>query len=243
MKLLNGDCLELMTGIKDDSIDLIFTDMPYHMTSMAWDTFIDLSRMWQEYKRILKPSGNVVLFSSGMFTIDLINSNRSMFKYKLIWEKNVPTGMSSAKYRPMKYYEEVCIFGKGRGTYNPILKERVGTKKECYNYNHYCGNSNHVNYEKQPKKYDPNFVQPSDVLHFKVVPNRKGKLHPTQKSLDLCKYIIETYSNKGDVILDPFMGSGTIPLACRELNRDCIGIEQDEIYFAIAKRRVLGLDR
>lgn len=238
MSIFEGDYVDILSSAPKRSVNLIFTDMPYNLTCMNWDEKLDLEKMWEIFNNVLVLRGQVILFSAGLFTVDLINSNRDNFRYKLIWEKNVPTGMSSAKYRPMKYYEELCIFGHSKGTYNPIPKERVGEKKECYKYEHYYGKSNHVDYKKLPKKYDPDFVQPSDVLHFKVVPNRKGKLHPTQKPLDLCKYIIKTYSNEGDMVLDPFMDSGTIPLACNELNRKYIGIEKDKNYFEIAKERL-----
>ena len=238
MQLYNADCLDIMPRFADNSIDLILCDLPYNITSMSWDCLIPFDKLWEQYERIIKPNGNIILFSSGMFTIDLINSNRKHFDYKLIWKKNVPTGMSSAKYRPMKYYEEICKFSMGKGTYNPQMKPRVGEKKECYRYDHYCGESNHVNYEKVKKRYDPDFVQPSDVLEFNVVPNRKGKLHPTQKPVELCEWLIKTYSNEGDIVLDNCMGSGTTGVAAMNTNRDFIGIEMNKDYFEIAKERL-----
>ena len=237
-KLFNDDCLKIMKQLPDKSIDMILCDLPYNITSMKWDCLIPFEPMWNELHRIVKDNTAIVLFCSGLFTIDLINSNRQMFKYKLIWEKNVPTGMSSAKYRPMKYYEEVCIFAKGKTTYNPIMKERVGVGKACYNYDHYCNPNNHINLEKKKKKYDPDFVQPSDILKFNVVPNRKGKLHPTQKPVELCEYLIKTYSNKGDIILDFTMGSGSTGEASLNLGRKFIGVELDKNYFNIAKNRI-----
>ena len=141
MQLHNDDCLHVMKNFNPQSIDLILCDLPYAITKMKWDSLIPLDQLWEHYNRIIKQQGKIILFSSSIFTIDLINSNRKNFKYKLIWEKNVPTGMSSAKYRPMKYYEEICIFYSQNGTYNPILKERVGVGKACYNYDHYCGYS------------------------------------------------------------------------------------------------------
>jgi site-specific DNA-methyltransferase (adenine-specific) len=208
------------------------------MTSISWDSLIPFDKLWESYKRIIKPNGNIVLFSAGLFTLNLISSNIKDFRYKLIWEKNVPTGMSSAKYRPMKYYEEICVFGNSKSTYNPIMKERVGVGKSCYNYDHYCGDNNHISLDKKKKKYDPNFVQPSDVLKFNVVPNRKGKVHPTQKPIDLLEYLIKTYSNEGDTILDNTMGSGSTGVACVNTNRSFIGIELNEQYFKIAEERI-----
>lgn len=233
-----GDCISYMQEIEDKSIDCIICDLPYGITGIKWDCAIDFDILWREYSRIIKDCGNILLFSSGLFTIDLINSNRKWFKYKLIWKKNVPTGMSSAKYRPMKYYEEICLFNNGKGTYNPIMKERIGKHKECYRYDHYCGENNHIAYEKQKRRYDTDKVQPSDILEFDVVPNRNGKLHPTQKPVELLKWLITTYSNENDLVLDNCMGSGTTGVACKELNRRFIGIEREEKYFKIAKERI-----
>lgn len=238
IKLYNGDCLVEMNKIEDKSVDLILCDLPYGSTQCSWDSIIPFYKLWEQYNRVLKDTGIVVLFSSGLFTIDLINSNRKDFKYKLIWKKNVPTGMSSAKYRPMKYYEEICVFYKKKGTYNPQMKPREGVGKACYNYDHYCGDSNHVSYEKVKKRYDPDWVQPSDILEFNVVPNRNGKVHPTQKPIELLEWLIKTYSNENDLVLDNTMGSGSTGVACVNLNRNFIGIEMDETYFKISEQRI-----
>jgi site-specific DNA-methyltransferase (adenine-specific) len=234
IELYEGDCLEIMKQIPDKSIDCIICDLPYNITSLKWDSLLPFDKLWEQYNRLCK--GNIVLFSSGMFTYKLIESNIKKFKYKLIWKKNVPTGMSSAKYRPMKYYEEICIFNGG--VYNPIMKERVGVGKACYNYDHYCGENNHIDLNKIKKRYNPNYVQPSDILEFNVVPNRRGKLHPTQKPIDLLEWLIKTYSNEGDTVLDNCMGSGTTGVACKNLNRNFIGVELDKNYFEIAKNRI-----
>ena len=238
IELLQGDCLEKMKDIPDKSIDMILCDLPYGTTSCSWDIIIPFDKLWEQYNRIIKDNGNIVLFSGGLFTLSLIQSNIKNFRYKLIWKKNVPTGMSSAKYRPMKYYEEICIFGNAKGVYNPIMKNRVGVGKACYNYDHYCGNNNHIQLEKIKKRYDPDKVQPSDVLEFNVVPNRNGKLHPTQKPIELLEYLIKTYTNEGDLVLDNCMGSGSTGVACVNTNRSFIGIELDENYFNIAKERI-----
>lgn len=239
VKLYNDDCLNVMSQLGDNSVDLILCDLPYGCTSCAWDIIIPFGKLWEQYKRLIKPNGNIVLFSSGLFTYKLMESNLKDFKYKLIWKKNVPTGMSSAKYRPMKYYEEICVFNFNKtSTYNPIMKDRVGVGKECYNYDHYCNPNNHINLDKVKKRYDPDKVQPSDVLEFNVVPNRKGKLHPTQKPVELLEYLIKTYSNENDVVLDNCMGSGSTGIACINTNRNFIGIELDKKYFDIAKNRI-----
>jgi site-specific DNA-methyltransferase (adenine-specific) len=244
IKLFNGECLnEMATEVADKSIDLIVCDLPYGQLKCEWDTIISFDKLWEQYNRILKEDSMVILFCSGLFTLDVINSNRKDFKYKLIWKKNVPTGMSSAKYRPMKYYEEICVFQKGKGCYNPIMKERVGVGKACYNYDHYCGKSNHIDVDKVKKKYDPDFVQPSDVLEFNVVPNRKGKLHPTEKPVQLLEYLIKTYSNDGAVVLDNCMGSGSTGEACINTNRQFLGIELSEEYFDKAKSRLETIEK
>lgn len=237
-KIYNEDCLIGMQDIPDNSIDCVICDLPYNITKLSWDILIPFEKLWEQYNRIIKPTGNIILFSSGMFTYKLIESNIKNFRYKLIWKKNVPTGMSSAKYRPMKYYEEICVFGNSKATYNPIMKERVGIGKACYNYDHYCGDSNHLQFNKQKKRYDPDWVQPSDVLEFNVVPNRNGKLHPTQKPVELVEYLIKTYSNERDIVLDNCMGSGTTAIAAINTNRNFIGFELDKNYFDIANERI-----
>lgn len=240
-KIYLGDCLEVMKEISDKSVDMILCDLPYGVLKSAdlnWDNIIPFDELWVQYDRIIKPNGAILLFSQGVFNVDLINSNRKDFKYNLIWKKNVPTGMSSAKYRPMKYYEMISVFYKLPPTYNPIMKSRVGVGKDCYNYDHYCGNNRHIKFGKIKKRYNPDLVQPSDVLEFDVVPNRRGKLHPTQKPVSLLEYLITTYTNSGDVVLDNCIGSGTTAIACINTNRNYIGIEKDETYFNVANERV-----
>lgn len=236
--MLNGDCLELMANLADNSVDMILVDLPYGTTGISWDSVIPFDKMWEQFNRVAKDNAAIVLFASQPFTTDLICSNRKDYKYSLVWKKNVPTGMSSAKYRPMKYHEDICVFHKRQPTYNPIMKERIGVGKACYNYDHYCGESNHVKLEKVKKKYDPDWVQPSSVLEFNVVPNRKGKLHPTQKPVELLEYLIKTFSNEGDTVLDCCAGSFSTGVACINTNRDFIGIEKDVSYFNIGTERL-----
>ena len=139
--LYTDDCFNIFPNIENNTIDLILCDLPYGITDISWDAKLPLPKLWKEYIRILKDNGNIVLFSSGNFTIDLINSNRELYKYKLIWKKNTPTGMNFAKVRPMKYYEEICVFNNGKAIYNPIMKPRENIAKHSYNYNHYNKNN------------------------------------------------------------------------------------------------------
>lgn len=240
IQLYNGDCIEVMQSLieKGTKVDAIITDPPYQMTSNSWDEIIPFDKMWKVLQEIKKDSCPILLFSSQPFTTKLISSNINNYSYELIWKKNVPTGMAQAKYRPMKYHETIQCFYMRNTTYNPIPKERVGVGKACYNYKHYCGDNNHIKMNKIKKLYDPDFVQPSSVLEFNVVPNRNGKLHPTQKPVELIEYLVKTYTNEGDIVLDFTMGSGTTGVACKNLNRNFIGIELDKEYFKIAKERI-----
>jgi len=241
VSIYNGDCLEVMKNIPDKSVDLVLTDPPYGMTACKWDSVIPLEPMWKELKRVTKPNSAIVLFGSQPFTSRLVSSNYNMFKHEVIWFKNVPTGMSQSSYAPMKYHENVLVFAPGKiRTFNKQMQEREGVGKDCYKYEHYCGDSNHVKMDKVKKFYDSELVNPSSVVLFNSVPNRKGKVHPTQKPVALMEYLIKTYSNEGDVVLDFTMGSGTTGVACKNLGRGFIGIEKDEKYFNIAKER-LGL--
>ena len=239
--IYNEDCLEGMKRIPDKSIDCIICDLPYNMTSMKWDCAIDLDQLWEQYNRIIKDDGNIVLFCTGLFTYKIKRLKKKcihIYRYKLIWKKNVPTGMSSAKYRPMKYYEEIVVFGNAKAKYNPVMKPRIGVGKACYNYNHYCGKNNHVQLSKVQRKYDPDFVQPSDIIEFNVVPNRNGKLHPTQKPVELLEYLIKTYSNEGDIILDNCIGVGSTAIAAKNTNRNYIGFELDKVFFDKCVERI-----
>jgi site-specific DNA-methyltransferase (adenine-specific) len=237
--LYNDDCLEKMKDIQDGSIDAVICDPPYGTTSCTWDSIIPLEPMWEQLKRIIKPNGAIVLFGSQPFTSKLISSNYDMFKHEVIWFKNVPTGMAQANYAPMKYHENIIVFANGKiGTFNKQLTEREGVGKSCYNYEHYCGDNNHVKMKKVKKFYDPDNVNPSSILLFNVVPNRKGKQHPTQKPVELMEYLVKTYTKENETVLDFTMGSGTTGVACVNTNRNFIGIELDIDYFNIAQERI-----
>ena len=240
IKLMKGDCLIRMKEIPDKSVDAIITDPPYGSTCCAWDSIIPLEPMWEQLKRVIKPNGAIVMTASQPFTSQLIMSNPKLFKHEVIWFKNVPTGMAQASYAPMKYHESIIVFCSGKvGTFNKQLQEREGKGKDCYRYEHYCGDSNHVKMDKVKKHYNVHLVNPSSVVLFNAVPNRNGKIHPTQKPVALMEYLIKTYTNEGETILDFTMGSGTTGIACLNNGRNFIGIEKDDKYFEIAKERIV----
>ena len=238
-KVILGDCLEVMKDIPDKSIDMILCDLPYGTTACKWDTIIPFEPLWEQYKRIIKDNGAIVLTASQPFTSALVMSNPDMFKYEWIWFKNVPTGMAQSRYSPMKYHESILVFSKNPiKIFNKIMEDRVGKGKDCYKYEHYCGENNHVKMNKVKKFYDVKLVNPSSVLLFNVAPNRKGKLHPTQKPVALFEYLIKTYTNEGDLVLDNCAGSGTTGVACKNLNRNYILIEKEQEYIDIINKRL-----
>ena len=238
-QIFNEDCLEWMKRIPDGSIDCVITDPPFWTTACKWDTVIDLDRMRGQLKRIIKPNGVIALTASQPFTSALVMSNPKMFKHDIVWFKNVPTGMAQANYAPMKYHESILVFCKNKiGTFNKQMQEREGVGKDCYRYQHYCGESNHVKMDKVKKHYDENLVNPSSIVLFNSVPNRRGKVHPTQKPVALIEYLIKTYTNEWETVLDFTIGSGTTALACIYTNRNYIGFELDKWYFDIANERI-----
>lgn len=230
-----------MKDIPDGSIDMILCDLPYGTTKLKWDSVISFEPLWEHYKRIIKDNGAIVLTASQPFTSTLVMSNTKLFKYELIWEKTMPTGVAQSSYMPMKYHENILVFYKSKPTFNKIMAERsesgkVRAKTPIYGNS---DKSNHVNMGKQyAKQYDVNFVNPKSVLKFNSVANSFGKLHPTQKPIALMEYLIKTYTNEGETVLDNCMGSGTTGVACKNLNRNFIGIELDPDYFKIAEKRI-----
>lgn len=239
--LILGDSIEAMSKLESESVDMILCDLPYGTTKCAWDTIIPFDGLWEQYNRICKPNSAIVLFGSQPFTSKLVMSNLDNFKHEVIWLKNTPTGMAQAAYAPMKYHENILVFSSSKGklkTYTPQKEYREGKGKSCYNYEHYCGESNHVKLDKVKKFYDPELVNPSSVQLFNTVPNRTGKLHPTQKPVNLCRYLIKTYSNEYDTILDNCIGSGTTAVACVQEHRHYIGIDSSPEFINIAEARI-----
>jgi len=240
--LRSGDCLEVMKTIDDNSIDAIITDPPYGTTACKWDSIIPLEPMWAHLKRVIKPNGAIVMTASQPFTTALIASNMKMFKYCWVWRKSQPTGTMIAKYQPMRVTEDVVVFASGKTVYNPQMVER--TEKELKRFSHKSVNSSSTitdgrKYNKTPNRYDYKLKHPNNHIEIKSVPNRhKGKGHPTQKPVELMEYLIKTYTNEGETVLDFTMGSGSTMVACKNLNRNGIGIEKEEKYFKIAQDRI-----
>lgn len=231
VELMRGDCLELMKQIPDNSIDMILCDPPYGSTACKWDSVISFDLMWEQLKRIIKPNGAIVLFGSQPFTSRLICSNIKMFKYEWIWDKKLPSGMQLAKYRPMIRHENIIVFCNGSPNYYPIKtpqKERTGkvySKSESSPLAHDDG--------KLKTYKDKN---PQSILEF--YKREKVNLHPTQKPVALLEYLILTYTQEGETVLDFTCGSGSTLIAARNTNRKSVGIEKDDHYFEIAKQRI-----
>ena len=235
IQLYQGDCLEVMKGIPDKSIDLVLTDPPYGTTACKWDSVIPLEPMWEQLKRITKPNAAIVLFGSEPFTSVLVTSNLKSFKYRMDWNKKIPSGMSYARFRPMQQTEDIVVFTANgeRTVYNPqkTLRE-VPIKSGGVKHSETAPIANKdVNFKRT---YD--YKNPVTLVEFAKV--RRGAVHPTQKPVDLMEYLIKTYSNEGDTVLDFTMGSSTTAIASLNTNRNFIGIEKDENYFNIGVNRV-----
>lgn len=246
--LLNGDCLKMMKEIPDNSIDMVLCDLPYGTSASSWDKKLPMNDLWNEYKRIIKHNRAIVLFSQQPFTSLLITSNIEMWKYNWIWEKDNGTNFMNSHFCPLKITEDICVFGNGATSfvkngenliYNPQFSE--GKPYSIISGNQKSnsavvrggkgGRDDVGGYktESDGKRY------PKNLIKF----NRdKDKLHPTQKPVSLCEYLIQTYTNEGDVVLDNCMGSGTTGIACLNTNRKFIGMELDDTYFEIAKKRI-----
>ena len=223
-----GDCLEVMKSIPDKSIDAIICDLPYGTTQNKWDSVIPLDLLWHQYKRICK--GAIVLTAQTPFDKVLGTSNISMLKYEWIWEKSKATGHLNAKKMPMKSHENVIIFYENLPTYNPqgLIKKEIPTIRK--------GGNNGTNYGLSNKDAIQEYENyPKSIL--KIASEGKT-IHPTQKPVELMEYFVKTYTNQGDTVLDNCMGSGTTGVACKNLGRKFIGIEQDDNYFEIAKNRI-----
>ncbi|TDR54819.1 DNA-methyltransferase [Paenilisteria rocourtiae] len=248
IKLINNvfkaDCIKKMKLIETESIDMILCDLPYGHTQNKWDSIIPLDILWKEYERIIKPNGAIVLTSSGMFTAELMLSNPKLFKYKIIWEKSKATNFLNAKKQPLRKYEEICVFYKKQPTYNPQMSMGVpynkGTRKNQLTGSY--GDFLPVEVKSEGARY------PNDIIYFKTAESEGKVYHPTQKPIELGRYLVKTYTNLGDTVLDNTCGSGSFLISALLEGRNFIGIEKDEdsnrfkadsvSYVEISKKRI-----
>lgn len=222
--LFEADCLECMKQFPDASIDMILCDLPYGMTQNKWDSYIPLDLLWEQYERIIKPSGAILLTSQGLFTAKLILSKAELFKYKWIWMKSKPTNFLNAKKQPLRKHEDVCVFYKRQPTYNPQMVSGEpydkGVRKDQLSGSY--GDFQPVHVHSSGDRY------PTDVIYFKTAESEGEVFHPTQKPVGLGRYLIRTYSNPGDIVLDNTFGSGSFLVAALMEGRNFIGIEKNE---------------
>lgn len=243
IELHHGDCLEVMKTIPDSSVDAIITDPPYGTTACKWDSVIPFEPMWEQLKRIIKSNGGIVLFGSQPFTSRLIMSNLSMFKYELIWDKVSGKDFFQATKRPLKQHENIIIFYNKNLTYNPQMTnaDKKNIRDRIKNYTKAQSNTIYGNIKEYISKKNENKRYPGSIFIHSYQANElhySKRLHPTQKPVALLEYLIKTYTNENDTVLDFTMGSGTTGVACKNLNRNFIGIELDEKYFNIARERI-----
>lgn len=242
INLMQGNCLELMKTIPDGSVDLILTDPPYGTTACKWDSVIPFEPMWEQLKRIIKPNGAIVLFGSQPFTSKLICSNIKMFKYEWVWEKS-HGAFATAKIMPLKRHENVLVFAIEKCNYYPQMvsvENPRDRRKEGYIKNNARSSENSATNPKikfqYAHDYNPKKQNPKSIIRYSNPST--GRLHPTQKPVALLEYLIKTYTQDGETVLDFTMGSGSTGVACVNTNRKFIGIELDEKYFQIAKERI-----
>lgn len=235
VKLLKGDCLELLPDIPDNSIDLVLADLPYGMTANKWDSVIPLEPLFDHYQRIIKEHGAVLLFGMGLFGARLMMSapKQMPYRYDWIWKKSLPVGFLSSHHMPLRTHENIYVFYKHLPAYNPQM--RFGFKP--YSQKKGTGSSNYRSFGRVHSESKHGERYPIDVLEFSNA-NNNNKKHPTQKPVDLLEYLIKTYTNEGMTVLDNTMGSGSTGVAAVNLNRSFVGMELDDDYFNIAKERI-----
>ena len=236
--LLEGDCLEMMNMIPDKSIDMILCDLPYGTTQNAWDSVIPLDRLWDQYLRIIKDNGAIVLTSQGLFTARLMLSQPKYFKYKWIWEKSKPTNFLNAKKQPLRKHEDVCVFYKKQPVYHPQMKKGEsydkGIRKNQLSGSY--GDFQPVHVSSDGERY------PTDIIYVKTAECEGEVVHPTQKPIELGRYFVRTYSNPGDIILDNTFGSGSFLVAALMEGRNFIGIEKNEDVALFKKDKINYID-
>ena len=238
MRLLHGDCLELMKQIPDGSIDMVLCDLPYGKTRNEADKPLPFNPLWEQYRRIVKENGAILLFAQGTFFVDLVNSNRRMYRYDLVWDKQLKSGFLNTKRMPLRQHEQIAVFYKKLPVYNPQFSQGkplhskgfLYKNKELKNQNYGKFDATDDNRAGSTEKY------PASILTF-AKPHPSVALHRTEKPVALLEYLINTYTDEGDVVLDNCMGSGSTCVAAMNTNRNFIGIELDEYYFNIAIER------
>lgn len=223
-KIFEGDCIEWMQQFPDNCIDMVLCDLPYGTTQNKWDSIVPLDKLWHEYKRIVKKNGAIVLTSHGLFTAQLMLSNPAMFRYKWVWEKSKSTNFLNAKKQPLRKHEDICIFYKQQPTYNPQMLAGEpydkGIRKNQLSGSY--GDFLPVHVHSDGLRY------PTDIVYFKTAESEGQVIHPTQKPVELGRYMVRTYTNPGDLVLDNTCGSGSFPLAAMLEGRNFIGIEKNE---------------
>lgn len=240
INLFNGDFFEEIKNVKDNSIDLVLNDPPYGTTAIKWDSILDFDKMWNELDRVTTDNANIILFGSQPFSSLLITSKLDWFKYELIWNKNKCGSPGLAKYRPQKVHENIMIFSKGKGnTYNPIMEEGnpyhrfnehgYGSGKNTHGYGFGAKNQGHTN---EGTRY------PKSILHASRNFSAQQTTHPTQKPTNVLSWLIMTYSNPNDTVLDFTMGTGSCGVSCKMTARNFVGIEREKEYFDVAKIRI-----
>lgn len=238
--LYNADCFDILPKIETGSVDMVLCDLPYGVTNNEKDKALDLQRLWPEYKRIVKENGCIALFAQGMFYVDLIDSNREMFRYDLVWDKEHTTGFLNANRMPLRRHEQIAIFYSKLPTYNPQMvagkpNHDQGTKR----YLEGRTNQNYGKFNEVATKLD-GMKHPTSILAFRK-PHPSVAFHRTEKPVPLLEWLIRTYTNESETVLDNCMGSGTTGIACVRTNRNFIGIEMDPKYYDIAKMRIDGV--
>jgi site-specific DNA-methyltransferase (adenine-specific) len=234
--LFNADCMDILPLIPDKSVQLILADLPYGTTANKWDSVLDLNKLWIEYERILTPKGNIVLFGAGLFAFKLALSNEKLFRYDMVWKKSKCGSPLTAKYMPLKKHEMIMVFGKSASYYYPQLTEGTPYKRKWT-----PNKVNNMEYGIAGVQTDNKGTRhPITVLDFPQQWRRQDQMHPTQKPLELIKWLISAYSEEGKYVLDNTMGVGTTCLGAKELNRKFIGIEKEVKYYDLAVARVFG---
>ena len=234
--LRQGDCLEIMKDIPDKSIDMILADLPYQATKNKWDSIIPLEPLWEQYKRIIKDNGAIVLFGQGKFTAKMMLSEPKLHRYNLIWDKVLSSGFLNANRMPLRSHEDIMVFYKRLPKYNPQkTKGKPNNSKGKPKQNE---NNNYGHFEFVDNKDELGGMKhPKSIVIFEK-PHPSISIHPTQKPVELLEYLIKTYTKENDIVLDNVMGSGSTGVACINTNRNFIGIELDEDYFEIARKRI-----